>query len=118
MSFKEQYLELKKQKKAARRNMQEKRDAIVVTVFESVTDKQGMNVCIKHIPVVGIGVGGNPAEIEIDHCEFFSNSEYCPNLNCGMCRKNHEFINSVKVYKSIKSAQRKLVKDALHLRKH
>ena len=118
MGFIKEYRNLQKQKRAAYSDMQEKRNHIMCTGYDITTQD---DVCLKLSPFPVFGVlfdSGITQTLELDHCGMFYNNDYCTNLGCRMCRKNHEFIDSVKVYQSIKAAQRNLVKNTMKFKKH
>ena len=108
MKFMQQYLLFRKQKKAARKNMKQKQDAITRKGVGIVNEEK---ICLKEFPV--LSVVGEGVDIEVDRCEAFYKTEYCSCEDCPMFQKNHEFIDAVKAYQSIKTAQRDFAKTAL-----
>lgn len=117
MSFWTQYRELRKQCKDAYRDMQNKRSQIICSGRDINTQD---NVCLKvyPFPVFGMLNDDTIKTIELDHCGMFVDNKYCPCNECEMSKKNHEYIDAVKLYRSVESAKWNLVKDALKLRKH
>jgi len=114
MKFIEEYLDLNKKQKLIRRDMQQKRKAITCEISPEGLSTLGSECsCIQKMDALGIGLGLNFTQIEIAFCDVFCDDDYCPNKYCHMCRKNHAYIDSVKLYKSVKQAKRNLIKDAL-----
>lgn len=117
MNLIQQYMDLRKQTKAAYRDMQNKRSQIICSGRDINTQD---NVCLKvyPFPVFGMLIDDSVKTIELDHCTMFYENEYCSYLNCAMCQKNHEYIDSIKSYNRAKAAQRNFVKRTIGLVKH
>lgn len=115
MNFFEKYSDLKNQKKIAWDNMQKKRSTIsgqydgMHDICMGYDEAQEIIRFWLNDPTIGQGTSCQ--------CKSFCDDAYCKNQNCKMQRKNHEYIDSVKLYKSVKAAQRDLVLKTLHLRK-
>lgn len=120
MSFWTQYLELRKRKKAAYRDMLKKRDEISCSGIPEQDDVVPY-VCLKEFPFPVIGVldcDNRVRKIELEHCGMFSDDNYCGCQECEMFQKNHDYVDAVKAYKAVKIAKQNFVKSALKLKKH
>ncbi len=114
MSFLAKFWNLRKQKIAAYNDMQKKFSAVTGAVYDGGESKV---TCVKHTPVYSIGVGNNSVDVNVCFCDMFCENDYCPNLNCPMYQKNHEYIDAKKAYKLARTNQWNLVKDALKLKR-
>lgn len=114
MSFIKQFLDLQKQKKALRQDVEQKRNVITCTLYDGIElDK----FCIKHIPVINFASSDTSMEIKIDHCEFFCDGGCCQNQSCRLWPKNNAYNDAKELYDSVKSAQWNLVKGVFKFRK-
>ena len=114
MKFIEEYLDLCKQQKLIRHDMKQRRDAITNEV--SGVDFVSNSSCVHKMDVLGMGIGCKFTQMEIAYCDAFCEDVYCPNKYCYLSRKNHRYINSVKLFRDIKKAKLDLVKSALKLK--
>lgn len=114
MKFIEKYLDLCGQQKLIRRDIKQKRKAITREMFPASFDALGSDcACVQKMDVLGVGLGCDFTQIEIAHCDNFCDDDYCPYKYCHMFRKNHAYIDSVKLYKSVRQAKWNLIKDTL-----
>ena len=117
MNFIQRYRNLNKQRKIAYKDMQAKREQILCMNYDI---KNHEDACLKMFPfpVFGVDVDDKVKTVDLEHCGMFCNDAYCSYLGCKMCRKNHAYIDAVKLYKSVKTAQWNLVKEFLHFKEH
>ena len=114
MSFIKEYLDLSKKQNSIRRDMKKRRKAISCEILsEEGNTVDNKPACIKKMDILGIGLDINFTRIEIAYCDVFCKNDYCKNRYCRMFRKNNAYINSVKLYESIRQAKWKLIKDTL-----
>ena len=117
MKFIEEYADLCKKQKLIRRDMKQRRKVITREMLpEGFGSLGGKYACIQKMDVLGIGLGCDFTQIEIAHCDVFCDDDYCPNKYCHMFRKNHAYIDSVKLYESVKREKLELIKDALKIK--
>lgn len=114
MSFIKQFIELQKQKKALRNDVNQKRAAITQTVYDGIEVEK---TCIENIPVINVNGINGTMEIHVKYRDCFVDGECCKDQSCRMWQKNNAYNNANELYKTVKSAQWQLVKDALKIRK-
>ena len=117
MNFIEEYMDLIRKQKLIRKSMKQKRKAITrETLPEGLGSLGSKYACIQKIDVLGIGLGCDFSQIEVARCDFFCDDDYCQSKCCHICRKNHAYIDSVKLYESVKQAKIELIKDVLKIK--
>lgn len=101
----EQWIDLGKQKRQARRIMRDKQSELMVC--ENDIPKVG---CIKIIPyqIQNTVSDNNVTEYNfyMKSCESFTRNIPCNNIHCSMHKKNVEYVEAVKVFEALKSAKR------------
>lgn len=106
----EQWIDLGKQKRQARKIMRDKQSAIMVS--ENEIPKVG---CIKIVPYQTQNITNDTTTTEynffIRNCESFCENTHCVNIHCSMYKKNVEYIEAVKVFKALRDAKRQAFKN-------